>query len=334
MSKRRLVFWGAGLMTLVGLTLLVGVSYGTFEFSSLEILSILGGAAHPHAEIIWELRLPRVVQAVLAGGILTLGGFFMQVLVRNPLADPYIMGLSAGAGLGVNLIIIGWIPAMALGIYIYPLMAGLGGLASVFLVIVLGRRAMLGNYSKLLIAGVAVASVFTALTGLLIYKFNDADQLEQLVYWTFGSFSRATWSSVGISTGLWIAAAGGGWAMAQRLDILLMGETQAQHLGIRVGRMRYAILLLASLTVGGLVAFTGPIGFVGMMVPHFARNLFGMSHRVNMLLAPFLGGAFLAACDVLSRILVPPAGLPIGIITAILGVPFFLYLLMKKDLSI
>ncbi|MEM7655362.1 MAG: iron ABC transporter permease [Bacteroidota bacterium] len=315
------------LLGLVAGSLLAGLHTGSYELTTAEIVDILLGNEHPQTRVVLELRLPRSLLAILVGAILSLGGFFMQALIKNPLADPYIMGLTSGAGLGVNLVILGIIPMVGLTAWTFPIAAALGGMASLTLLAVLGFRAMYEDNARLLIAGVAVASIGTALTGILIYRFADTDQVRQMVFWAFGSLGRADWQAVGVSSLLLLIGLGVGWWQGRRLDVLVMGDTQAMSLGLSVTRFKWLLLVLCSIVVGGSVAFTGPIGFVGMMIPHFTRALFGGNHRVNLILGALLGGSYLCWCDLLTRWVLPPAGVPIGIITAILGVPFFLYLL-------
>lgn len=315
------------LLLLAGFSVLLGLHTGSYSFSSQDIFQALLNPDFPDRMIIMDLRLPRVLLALLSGAILALGGFYMQVLIKNPLADPYIMGLTAGAGFGVNLLILGIIPLAGMTLFTYPIAAGLGGLGSLALLALLGFRGMSQDNAKLLIAGVAVASIFTALTGILIYKWADSDQIRNLVFWSFGSFGKANWEGVQVCTVLLAAAMLFGIRYGRSLDLLYLGDLQAQTLGMSVVRMKWLILIVTSLVVGGSVAFTGPIGFVGMMIPHACRALFGGNHRPNIILGALLGGSYLCLCDVLTRWMLPPAGLPIGIITAVLGVPFFLYLL-------
>ncbi|RMG16866.1 MAG: iron ABC transporter permease [Bacteroidetes bacterium] len=318
----------AALLVLVGLA---GLATGPYPFSLGDILRVLAGQEVPHGELIIQLRMPRVLLAFITGAVLSCGGFFMQALIKNPLADPYIMGVTAGAGLGVNLLILGLIPIAQFTLFTYPLFAALGAVLSLLVVLVLGFRLLYEDNARLLIAGVAVASLFTAITGVLIYTLADSDEVRRMIFWTFGSLHRAHWPAVYVSACLLLMALLYGFLFARRMDVLLLGDLDARSLGMRIIAFKLSLLLITSLTVGGIVAFTGPIGFVGMMIPHFSRSVLGAAHRPNILLGSLAGGIFLCACDVLSQGLYPPAGLPIGIITAILGVPFFLYVLFSPN---
>ncbi len=329
-SNARVLLGAVGLWLALLLTLVWGIQIGSMNLSAAEIWDILQGETHPQAVIVWDLRLPRLLLGVCSGAVLSLGGFYMQALIKNPLADPYIMGLTAGAGLGVNLVVLGLIPLGSMVGFSYPLMAAVGGLSSLALVLALGWRSLYEDSARLLIAGVAVSSIFTAATGVLIYTQADSDQVRQLVFWSFGSLAKAQWPAVQVSTVLLLIALLWGWLNSRRLDVLVLGDATAHSLGLRATRLKLLLLFVTSLTVGGTVAFTGPIGFVGMMIPHFSRAFFGAGHRPNLLLGSLLGGTYLLSCDLLGRWMLPPAGLPIGIVTAILGVPFFLYLLLGK----
>lgn len=304
---------------------------GSYPLDLGHLWTALTDPEHEVYFVLWELRLPRLLIGLLAGSVLTLGGFFMQALIKNPLADPYIMGVTAGAGFGVNLILVGLIPLAGFSLWSIPLFAGLGALGSLLLVMTLGFRALFEDSARLLIAGVAVSAIFTAATGVLIYQFADSDQVRQLVFWTFGNLGKANWAAVGISGLMLLLGLGIGWPFRRHLDLLVLGSIPAQSRGLPVRQTKIMLLIVTALMVGGVVAFTGPIGFVGMMIPHFSRSLFGGSHARNLIPGCLLGAVYLVGCDVLTRWLLPPAGLPIGIITAILGVPFFLYLLFQRD---
>lgn len=320
--------WILPLVLLLALPLLVvlGMETGMKDMGLGETLDLFFNGDGLQREILVDLILPRVVMALLSGAILTLGGFLMQALVKNPLADPYIMGLSAGAGFGVNLKLLGII-GIGAGAYVLPFFAFVGALLSLVLLLALGYRAMYQDSARLLIAGVAVSSLFMALTGLLIYVFSENDTLHQVIFWSFGSFAASHWEDVYVVAVLLALLWAFTYAWGNRLDLLVMGDRQAGSLGMQVPRAKLMILGVTALCVGGSIAYTGPIGFVGMMIPHFSRGVFGLKHRHNILFGSLLGGTFLLACDVLSQWIYPPVGLPIGVITALLGVPFFLYLL-------
>ena len=252
----------------------------------------------------------------------------MQALVRNPLADPYIMGLSAGAGFGANLRILGIITIGSFALL--PLYAFVGACLSLGLLILLGARHLSTDSTRLLIAGIAVSSFFVALTGLMIYTAQDAEDLRAVVFWSFGSFAGTSWTAVGVTASLLAILWTFSLANAHRLDLIGLGDLQARSLGMQTGKMKLIVLVLTSLCVGGSIAYTGPIGFVGLMVPHFSRSLLGGLHGPNLIFGTLLGAVFLAVCDLVSQVIYPPVGLPIGILTAILGVPFFLQLLFSK----
>lgn len=314
-------------LLLGGLVAALSLTTGSVKLSWQETAEILLGNPHPYSQIIWEIRLPRLLLVWISGATLSLGGLLMQTLVRNPLADPYIMGLTAGAGLGVNV----WAGLSAgLGVsflYAQPLAAGLGAMLSLLGVFVLAGGGIRGRSHSLLLAGVAVSSLFTALTGFLIYKVYTDSYLRKMVFWTMGSFETANLTMAGIAAVGLLLLCLYVWLSALHLDLLQMGEQQAQTLGLPVGRFKLELLLILSFCVGLVVAFTGPIGFVGMMIPHFSRKIWGGLHK-NLLLPTLLVGAvYLSFADWLGHFLLPPVGLPIGIVTALLGVPFFLYVI-------
>jgi len=319
-------------------TVWIGLSLTTiivFSISLLEggYLSIVEAWTNGNLTVVQEqilsFRLSRIFTAFLAGAVLSMAGFYIQALVHNPLADPYLMGVSSGAGFGVTLLTTGIIPFIGLySIWFLPLIAFGGSLASLFLVLLLSR----GQHTfGLLMAGIAVSSLFTALTGYCIYQFSDELQLRSVMFWTLGSFNRSSWE--GVYTALICLGVSliYGRIRSSRLDVLSLGGDTASGLGLKVKTFRKEVIWVIALTVGATTAFTGPIGFVGLMIPHFTRALLGASHRNALPFAALLGGTFLLACDSLAKILLPPAGLPVSIITSLLGIPFFLYLLHRKN---
>lgn len=319
-------------LTLSVLLLLVvcwNLSIGSMNISFGEVLSVLVGKPHPHAAIITDIRLPRALLALTAGGILSLSGLCMQTLVRNPLADPYIMGVTAGAGLGVNILLCGLIPITAFSYFTLPLFAWVGGMLSLMMVLGFSFYTLQSDRDHFLMAGVAASAICTALTGFFIYRFAEQDKVHKLIFWTFGSFEKATPECINITGFLSLLLIGFCMFFSRRLDLLLMGEVTAQSLGLSVKKWKIGFFLIVSCAIGGLVAFTGPIGFVGMIIPHVCRRFLGALHK-DLILSSFMTGAvYLVACDAFTRVLLPPAGMPVGIITALLGVPFFVYLLKK-----
>jgi len=284
--------------------------------------------------MIMQLRFLRLCTAFGAGAVLSLCGLYMQAMVRNPLADPYLLGASSGAGFGVVLITTGLIPfALFQSVLFVPLIAFAGSLLSLIIVLGIGYMRKDNETYRLLISGIAVSSFFTALTGLIIYRFSDNDNLRTLLFWTLGSFNRSTVESAWMGMSALGLAFLFGWIRSRQLDVLILGEEQAGSLGLNTRKFRIEILLVCALSAGIVSAFSGPVGFVGLMIPHFSRGWLGASHRRNILVIPCLGGLYLVTCDWLGRFLLPPAGLPIGIITALLGIPFFLFLLNRKFTS-
>lgn len=319
------------LLLLLPITMLVHLLTGSFELSLREVLSALIGIETPHSAILFQIRLPRMLMAVESGAILALGGLYMQTLVRNPLADPYIMGLTSGAGLGVNLLFCGIFSLVKISVFTVPIFAWIGALASVLLVLGLGFRAMYENSERVLMAGVATSSICTALTGLLIYRFSENDQVRKIVFWTFGNLEKASWEGVYVGIAMLLIGLIFGRLFARKMDVLLIGEQTAHSLGMEVRTTKLIILLITSIIVGGITAFSGPIGFVGMMIPHISRRFVGSLHLKNVIYCVLIGGSYLCLCDSISRLILSPVGLPIGIVTALLGVPFFLYLIVSKS---
>lgn len=318
------------LILLLPISIILHLLTGSFDLTLGEIFTALSGAPTPHSNILFQIRLPRMLMAIESGSILSLGGLYMQTLVRNPLADPYIMGITSGAGLGVNLLFCGVLPFISINLFTVPIFAWIGALASILLVVALGFKTLYQNSERMLMAGVATSSICTAFSGLLIYRFSDSDQMRKIIFWTFGNLEKATWDGVYIGTGMLIIAIVFGLLFARKMDLLLTGEIAAHTLGMNVRQTKLVILLVTSLIVGGVTAFSGPIGFVGMMIPHFSRSLNGGLHFRNVIYSALIGGTYLCLCDSLCRLVLPPAGLPIGIVTALLGVPFFLYLIGRK----
>jgi iron complex transport system permease protein len=310
-------------------TALWSLTRGAMAIAPGEVIGALlrwidGTAARGDDSIVLALRVPRLLLAVTVGAALASGGTTMQGLFRNPLADPGLIGVSAGAALGaVAAIVLGgqsgsWIVAVA---------AFVGGLVATVLVFLLGKRRP--GVANLLLAGVAINAISMAGVGLLTYLANE-NQLRDLTFWSLGSLGGASWSRLGI-VAPWIVLPLLCLPRAARaLNALLLGDSEAALLGFRPERLQPFLVGLVALSVGASVAFTGVIGFVGLVVPHLLRMVFGPDHRF-LLPASALGGAtLLVAADALARTVVAPGELPIGVLTALVGGPFFLWLLLRR----
>ncbi|GAB4258180.1 MAG: hypothetical protein Kow00122_15910 [Thermoleophilia bacterium] len=274
-----------------------------------------------------DLRLPRMVMALVAGTALSTAGAAFQGVFRNPLAEPYLLGVSAGAAVGATIAII-WDPLAILGIYGVPAAAFLGALLAAFLVYRLATFAGETSAASLLLSGVAVGSTFTAVLSLLMVVTQY--DLHTVVVWLMGGLTTATWSKVLLAGPLVAAGLVVMLVHADRLNLLLMGEARAEQLGVDARTTRRNMLVVASLTTAGAVAFTGLIGFVGLMVPHMVRLILGPDHRHLLPASALFGALFLLLADTAARTLFSPAEIPVGIITAFVGGPFFLYLLRLR----
>ena len=284
--------------------------------------------------VIADIRLPRAVLAVLIGAALAVSGAVMQGLFRNPLADPGIVGVSAGASLGaVATIVLGeryFAGAMAaFGIYALPLAAFLASLATVFLLYRVATRAGQTSIATMLLAGIAIAALAMALTGALIFVADD-QQLRELTFWSLGSLAGATWSKIAAAGPIIALALLAAPFMARGLNALALGEATAGHLGISVQPFKRLAIVLVAAATGAAVAVSGGIGFVGIVVPHLLRLVIGPDHRYLLPAAALLGAILLLAADAFARTVVAPAELPIGIVTAAAGAPFFLWVLLRR----
>lgn len=321
------------------LTALLSLVSGATDSSAFAVaLALLTGdktgITHVEQVIILEIRLPRTILGILIGATLAVSGAIMQGLFRNPLADPGIVGISAGAGLGaVSFIVLGTgvlAPvAVILGIYHVPFAAFMGGLASTWLLYYVSTNNGRTSVATMLLAGIALGAIAGAFTGLLVFWSTD-EQLRDLTFWGLGSLAGATWIKI-IAVGpiilpLLIFAP----LMARSLNAMTLGEASALHLGIPVQRFKNIAIATVAAGTGAAVAVSGGIGFVGIVVPHLLRLLIGPDHRYLLPACALLGGTMLLLADAVARQIVAPAELPIGIVTATIGAPFFLWILLRK----
>jgi iron complex transport system permease protein len=312
----------AALLLSAPVSLLAGLLFGSADLSLPDILRALLGEPGLTADIVWQLRLPRVASAFACGGLLALAGVMLQVLLRNPLADPYILGISGGAAVGA-------LTAMLLGLAAagVDLAALAGAVGAVALVFSLSVSAAGWNMHRLLLTGVVLSAGFGALISLILTLAPMAG-VRGMLFWLMGDLSHA--SSPGLAWAVMLAALGFGLWQAKGLDVLSLGELQAKALGVAVGPLQYGIYFAASAVTAVAVLEGGPIGFVGLIIPHLVRLLGVAGHRWLLPFSLLAGGSFLTLADTLSRAVAAPRQLPVGVLTALLGVPMLLFLLRRR----
>jgi iron complex transport system permease protein len=319
------------LLALVG-TVVAAVAIGPADVTPLELAasvwSHLTGAASGltpiRDAIIWEGRVPRVLTAAAVGGGLALCGAVMQALTRNPLADPYLLGLSSGASTGaVIVIVLG--AAVAL-----PFAAFAGALLALALTLGLSRAAGSATSTAVVLAGLAVSAVLSALTSLVIFWSATNDSYREILSWLLGSLGGADWGDAALAGVAVIVCAVPLLASARPLDSLVLGDTAAEALGIPVVRVRVLLFVCTALLTGALVAVSGSIGFVGLILPHAVRAVVGSRHRAVLPVSFLAGAVFLIWADTIARTVFEPRELPVGIVTALIGGPVFALLLLRK----
>lgn len=306
------------------------LAWGSISISFAEIMAVFQGNGDTiNQEVLLNFRLPKAITAVLTGAALSVAGLMMQTLFRNALAEPYILGVSAGASLGVALVTMasGFVPAFLINTGWATILAAIIG-GAVVLLLVLGVSFRIQSAVSLLIVGIMFGTIAGAVVNVL-QNFSDPDSIKLFVMWTFGSLSAVTWTYMQvllpvILVGLLIAM-----LLHKRLDVLLLGENYARGLGISVIQTRFIIILATGLLAGGITAFTGPIAFVGVAIPHIARGLFKTSvHRVLIPATMLCGATLLLACDIISQL--PTYTLPINTISSLFGAPIILWIILRK----
>ncbi|WP_380058812.1 FecCD family ABC transporter permease (plasmid) [Falsihalocynthiibacter sp. SS001] len=328
----------AALLAVLILTMLISLGWGSA--SDTDVIGALlakfgvGSASVRDITIIWDIRMPRMVTGALVGAALAVSGAVMQGLFRNPLADPGLVGISAGASLGaVAAIVLGGLLPLGLqvaaGPYLVPFAAFAGGWCATLVLYRVATRRGQTSVATMLLAGIALGALTGALTGFIVYRASD-DQLRDLTFWSMGSVAGATWTKLFAAGPIILAALLAAPFLARALDALALGEAVATHLGIDVQRMKRISILSVAGSVGASVAITGGIGFVGIVVPHILRLVQGPEHKLLLPNSAILGAIILMIADMISRTIVAPAELPIGIVTAVLGGPFFLWVLLKN----
>lgn len=301
------------------------IMYKVFNVGDYEVLS--KGALH---DIVWFIRLPRIILAVAVGIGLSVSGVVMQAIVRNPLADPYILGISSGASLGATLAIM-----LGVGTFFGSNYVGISGFIGAFtisiLVLVLANVNGRSNSTKLLLSGMALSSVCSAFSSFIIYFSDNREGMQNITYWLMGSLAGAKWGSIRIILPIVILATLFFITQYRTLNLMLLGDEVAITLGTNLHRYRQLYLIVTSVVIGFIVYSSGMIGFVGLIIPHIARMIFGTDHKRIILLSALIGAIFLVWADVLSRVIVKGSELPIGILISMIGAPCFIYLMVSKS---
>ena len=343
--SRKLRRWSLTLviliLALIGVAV-VAISIGPTQISAENIMGALfssdllkviagGHASSSINAVVLEIRLPRILIAGLIGASLAVAGTAMQGIFRNPMASPYILGLSSGAAFGASLaIVLGF--SLISGEFAVPAMAFLFCFITLFIVYAISRTKMGIPVTTLLLAGIAVGSLFNALVSLMMYF--DGESLSSIVYWMMGGLWTSNWNQVWVTLPLIGIGSIALLFYSSELNLMMVGEEHATNLGVNVKRSRLVILVLSSLVTAAAVSVSGIIGFVGLIVPHTLRIILGPDNRILMPASLLFGAIFMISMDTIARTILSPAELPVGIITALLGAPFFLYLLRSRKRDI
>lgn len=282
--------------------------------------------------IIWQLRLPRALFALLVGMGLAVSGTIMQAIVQNPLADPYILGISSGASLGATFVILLGVGSGALFAQVgVAFGAFIGAIIASFGVLLLASFGGRITSIKLLLSGMVISSLLSAFSSLIVYFANNAEGIKTITFWSMGSLASASWDKLPILSVPVLLSCLFFLFQHRILNTMLLGDEAAITLGIELGKYRKIYLALASLLTGTVVAYSGMIGFVGLITPHLARGLFGANHKRLLPMVLLIGSLFMIWADILARILIKNVEIPIGIITSVIGAPLFIYIIIKKN---
>ncbi|MEM1242074.1 MAG: iron ABC transporter permease [Cyanobacteria bacterium P01_H01_bin.26] len=342
MPKRVLTpfrMWLGGLAIATLLTIIVAVSVGAVPVPFVQVVQIvlahlLPGTITPTwtpaaDQIVWVFRLPRALLAVIVGAALSVSGTTLQAIARNPLADPFVFGVSYGATVGAVLVLT--LGARPFGEFSLTIAAFLGALAAMILVYLFAQQQGRITPLRLILAGVALSYTLSAITSYLVLRASQRanNQVGLVLSWLAGSFGRARWEHLGLPAVIVILLTVYLIFQARQLNVLLMGDERAVGLGIKIEWFRIQMFVVTSLMVGAVVAVSGAIGFVGLMVPHIVRLGVGSDHRQVLPLAALGGGLFMVVVDLIGRTIIAPEELPVGIVTAAFGGPFFLWLLRR-----
>ncbi|SMQ71212.1 iron complex transport system permease protein [Plantibacter sp. VKM Ac-1784] len=321
------------LIAVIVVSAVVAIGVGAVPITPGEVLNALGAGVQGRGSgatdfIVWQLRTPRLLEALLVGAGLATAGALVQVLVHNPIADPYTLGLSSGASLGAVAILTSIGIGTSTGLSL-PIGAFTGAAIAGVIVFLFATSSSGINAGRLVLVGIAIGQLLSGLTSFLVLRTGDSDATQQVMFWLLGSLSGATWQLLGIATPpvvlMFVALA----FLTRRLDLLSLGDATASALGIHPGRTRILVFALAAVLTGTVVAISGTIGFVGLVIPNLARMLVGGRHRRLLPISALLGALLMLLADTGARTLLAPTELPVGIITALVGVPVFVAVVRK-----
>ncbi|MBU5591562.1 iron ABC transporter permease [Clostridium sp. MSJ-4] len=329
------------LLIILGFSILITVTMGSIDISIKDVYEIImykilgiGDAKllskGPVHDIVWFVRLPRIILAVAVGIGLSVSGVIMQAIVKNPLADPYVLGVSSGASLGATLAIMLGVGTFFGSNYV-GICAFLGAFAMSILVLTLANVKGRANSTKLLLSGMALSTVCSAFSSFVVYFSNDKNAAQAIVYWLMGSLAGAKWENIRIIFPIVILATLFFITQYRTLNLMLLGDEVSITLGTDMNKYRQLYLIITSIVIGFIVYSSGIIGFVGLIIPHLARIIFGTDHKRIIVVSALIGAIFMVWADVLSRIIMKGNELPIGILISIIGAPIFIYLMISKS---
>ena len=321
------------------LAVVASIVIGPVEISWYEIYAVLDGSLDTSRslDVLIEIRLPRALSALAIGATLGLSGALTQALFRNPLADPALLGITSGAALAIAIVMVFASVfnelielSEAIQYWLYPIAAFLGAVFMCHILLLLSRVMSLVSISSLLLCGLALNALASAVIGLCIYVAND-QQLRSFTFWTLGTLSGASWSYLWILMISLVVGLITALSLASKLNALAMGDHVAQHLGLELSQIKVLTILCVALLCGACVAVSGVIGFISLIAPQIVRVLFGADHRTVVPISMLTGAVLLIVADTLAKNLVSPTEIPVGIFTSLIGAPYFLYLLNKKN---
>ncbi|ALS01854.1 ABC transporter [Enterococcus silesiacus] len=332
------------LVVLIFLSIVYSLINGQANISIEDIVQILlnkvsggrlgsleGVTSHSAVNIIWFVRTPRVILAVFVGMGLAITGAVMQAVVQNPLADPYILGISSGASLGATFaILVGFGTGSIFSQFGLAFGAFVGAMAAAFGVLVLSGIGGRMTSVKLVLSGSVIGALCSSISSFIVYLANNAEGMKTVTFWAMGSLASASWNKLGVLSVVVVLITSFFLFQHRILNVMLLGDEAAITLGVPLAKYRQLYLLLAALLTGVIVAYSGMIGFVGLIIPHIVRGLIGSDHKRLLPIVALSGALFMIWADVLSRIMIPNVELPIGIITSVIGAPLFIYIIVKK----